>query len=131
MKIETVQIQSYNGEFSGYKVNGNSFFPRENCELVKQWIAKGNKPEAEFTEKEAEEKNKINTISRLQAKLYLLDSGYYDQVMALVEENTRLKIYWNDAVNFNKDDEILRSVQTAIGLNNEQLDTMFLEASKL
>lgn len=73
----------------------------------------------------------ITSISRLQAKLYLLDSGYYEQVMALVEENTRLKIYWTDAVNFNKDDEILRGVQTAIGLTDEQLDTMFLEASKI
>ena len=77
------------------------------------------------------EEIKITSISRLQAKLYLLDSGYYDQVMALVEENTRLKIYWTDAVNFNKDDEILRGVQTAIGLTDEQLDAMFLEASKL
>lgn len=77
------------------------------------------------------EEVKITSISRLQAKLYLLDNGYYEQVMALVEENVRLKIYWTDAVNFNKDDEILRGVQAAIGLTDEQLDTMFLEASKL
>ena len=77
------------------------------------------------------EEVKITSISRLQAKLYLLDNGYYDQIMALVEENTRLKIYWTDAVKFNKDDEILRGVQAAIGLTDEQLDIMFLEASKL
>lgn len=71
------------------------------------------------------------SISRLQAKLYLLDSGYYEQVMTLVEDNVRLKIYWTDAVSFNKDDEILKGVQAAIGLTDEQLDTMFLEASKI
>ena len=77
------------------------------------------------------EEIEITSISRLQAKLYLLKNSYYEQVMALVEQDTRLKIYWNDAVNFNKDDEILKGVQTAIGLTDEQLDIMFLEASKL
>lgn len=131
MKIETVKIQTYNDEFIGYKVNENSFFPKDNCELIKLWIAEGNEPEVEFTEEEIIEKNKVNAVSRLQAKLYLLDSGYYEQVMALVEQDARLQIYWNDAVIFNKDDVILRGVQAAIGLTDTQLDTMFLEASKL
>lgn len=91
-------------------------------------IAKNTPPQNEIvTNKE----DKGNSISRLQAKLYLLDSGYYDQVVALVEQDTRLQIYWNDAVNFNKNDLILKGVQVAIGLTDEQLDTMFLEASKL
>ena len=49
MKIQTVKIQTYNGEFTGYKVNENTFFPKDNCELINQWIAEGNEPEAEFT----------------------------------------------------------------------------------
>ena len=52
MKIETVKIQTYNGKFSGYKVNGTTFFPKENCELIKQWISEGNTPEPEFTDEE-------------------------------------------------------------------------------
>ena len=47
-----VKIQTYNGEFSGYLVNGNTFFPKENWEQIKQWIAQGNTPEPEFTEEE-------------------------------------------------------------------------------
>lgn len=47
-----VKIQTYNGEFSGYLVNGNTFFPKENCEFIKQWIAQGNAPEPEFTDEE-------------------------------------------------------------------------------
>lgn len=52
MKIETVKIQTYNGEFIGYKVNDNTFFPKENCELINKWIAEGNEPEPEFTDEE-------------------------------------------------------------------------------
>jgi len=47
-----VKEQSYNGEFSGYLVNGTTFFPKGNCEFIKQWIAQGNTPEPEFTEEE-------------------------------------------------------------------------------
>lgn len=47
-----VKEQTYNGDFSGYLVNGNTFFPKENCEQVKQWIKEGNTPEPEFTEEE-------------------------------------------------------------------------------
>jgi hypothetical protein len=117
------------------------YYKNENNELFVDPIVKNHIGLIELTKEEfdaqlelnnaAVEEVKIASISRLQAKLYLLDSGYYDQVMALVEENVRLKIYWTDAVNFNKDDEILKGVQTAIGLTDEQLDTMFLEASKL
>ena len=52
MKILTVKIQTQDCEFSGYKVNGTTFFPKENCEQVKQWIKEGNTPEPEFTDEE-------------------------------------------------------------------------------
>lgn len=47
-----VKAQTYNGEFSGYLVDGNTFFPKENCELIKQWMSQGNAPEPEFTDEE-------------------------------------------------------------------------------
>ena len=58
-----VKKQTYNGEFSGYLVNGTTFFPKENCEQVKQWIAQGNTPEPEFTEEELlkQEQDKFRT----------------------------------------------------------------------
>ena len=62
MKIQTVKIQTYNGEFSGYKVNETTFFPKENCELIKQWIAEGNTPEPEFTEEELQKQAETKAI---------------------------------------------------------------------
>lgn len=47
-----VKEQTYNGEFSGYLVNGTTFFPKENCEQIKQWMSQGNIPEPEFTDEE-------------------------------------------------------------------------------
>lgn len=117
------------------------YYKNKNNELFIDPIFKNNDGLIEITREEFDARYKLNikdttkveitSISRLQAKLYLLDKRYYQQVIDLVEKDMRLKIYWNDAVNFNKDDTILRSVQVAIGLTDEQLDTMFLEASKL
>ena len=52
MKITTVKEQTLSNEFIGYLVNSNTFFPKDNCELVKQWIKEGNTPEPEFTDEE-------------------------------------------------------------------------------
>lgn len=75
MKITTVKEQTYNGEFSGYKVNGNTFFPKDNCELIKQWISEGNTPEPEFTEEELQ----ITSINKQiqEAKTYLESTAWY------------------------------------------------------
>ena len=58
-----VKIQTRNGEFIGYKVNENIFFPKENCELIKLWIAEGNDPEAEFTDEEILKQEEIKASS--------------------------------------------------------------------
>ena len=74
MKIQTVKEQLIDGVLVGYKVNDNSFFPAENCELVKQWISEGNTPEPEFTEEELQ----ITSINKQiqEAKTYLADTGW-------------------------------------------------------
>lgn len=50
-EIQTVQLQG-----QGYLLNGTISVPKADgnieYELIKQWIAKGNKPEPEFTEEE-------------------------------------------------------------------------------
>ena len=67
MKIERVKIQTYNSEFSGYKVNENTFYPKENCELIKQWIDEGNTPEPEFTDEEIAAKLAVETYNTAKA----------------------------------------------------------------
>ena len=70
-----VKIQTHNGEFSGYLVNGTTFFPKENCEQIKQWIAQGNTPEPEFTDEELQ----ITSINKQiqEAKTYLATTAWY------------------------------------------------------
>ena len=71
------------------------------------------------------------SITRLQAKLQLLEIGLLDEVEALIEQDRKAKLYWTDSQNFLRNDEILLGMATALGLSDAQLDDLFLQASKL
>lgn len=71
------------------------------------------------------------SITRLQAKLQLLEIGLLDEVEDLVAQDRKVQLYWKEADNFYRTDSILLSMATAIGLTDEQLDKLFIEASKL
>lgn len=72
-----------------------------------------------------------NSVTKLQAKLTLLEIGLLDEVEALIEQDRRAKLYWTDSQNFLRSDGILLSMATAIGLSDVELDKLFIEASKL
>lgn len=78
-----------------------------------------------------DENNVPLSITPLQAKLQLLEIELLDEVEELVKQDRRVEIYWTNAQKFNKDDEILKTMATALGLSSEQLDDLFLQASKL
>ena len=63
MEIQTVKIQG-----QGYLLNGTMSVPKADgnreYELIKQWLAEGNKPEPEFTSDELE----LTRIARIKAK---------------------------------------------------------------
>ena len=84
MEIKTVKIQTHNDEFVGYSVNGNSFFPKENCELIKQWIAEGNIPEPEFTDEEIE----LATIEKSQRELKSAKNSALNSIVITVNDKT-------------------------------------------
>lgn len=69
-----VKEQNYNGKFSGYLVNGTTFFPKENCEFINQWIAQGNTPEPEFTDEELLERELQDKVN--EANQYLKDTDW-------------------------------------------------------
>ena len=70
-------------------------------------------------------------ITRLQAKLQLLEIGLLDEVEDLVAQDRKVQLYWKEADNFYRTDSILLGMATTIGLTDEQLDELFIEASKL
>lgn len=72
-----------------------------------------------------------NSITPLQAKLQLLDEELLDEVEVMVKVDRKIELYWTNAQNFYRNDEILLGMATALGLSDAQLDDLFLQASKL
>ena len=88
--------------------------------------------EEEKIEEQIVDENSVPTkISRLQAKLQLLELGLLDEVEDLVAQDRKVQLYWNEADNFYRTDSILLIMATALKLTDEQLDNLFIEASKL
>ncbi len=131
MKIETVKIQTYNGKFSGYLVNGNTFFPKENCEPIKQWLSEGNIPEPEFTEEELYEQKKVNTITMRQARLYLYSVDKLEDVEAMVETRKDWQIEWEYTHEVERSSLLISKIKDKLGLSDIELDDIFIAASKL
>ena len=71
------------------------------------------------------------TITPLQAKLQLLKIGLLDEVEALVTGDRTAQLYWEYASVVERDNAVLLLMANSIGLTSEQVDEMFISASKL
>lgn len=71
------------------------------------------------------------SITPLQAKLQLLKLGLLDEVEALVTGDRTAQLYWEYASIIERDNAVLLSMANSLGLTSEQVDEMFIEASKL
>ena len=71
------------------------------------------------------------SITPLQAKLQLLEMGLLGEVDTLVANDRKVQLYWEYALSIERYNDILLSMATQLGLTDEQLDNMFIEASKL
>ncbi len=71
-------------------------------------------------------------ISRFQAKAVLLQMELLDDVEALMTSASPIvKLAWENAVEFNRQSPSLLAMASALGLSSEQLDALFIEASKV
>ena len=71
------------------------------------------------------------SITPLQAKLQLLKLGLLDEVETLVTGDRTSQLYWEYASAIDRDNPMLLSMANSLGLTSEQVDEMFIEASKL
>lgn len=85
----------------------------------------------ELTVEEIRERDVPTTITPLQAKLQLHRVGLLDEVEAMVATDVEVRLYWEYALEIRRDHPTLLTMATALGLSDEQLDMMFIEAGKI
>lgn len=91
--------------------------------------------EAEFLYESEQNKNKkkpIKSITMRQARVMLSRSGLLQQVDSLMtnaDEETR--ITWEFAIDVQRDNPYIKIIGGMLNLTDEQIDNLFIEASKL
>lgn len=66
-----------------------------------------------------------------QARLQLLEVGLLDDVEAFISSDRKSQIEWEYATSVERYSPLVEAIKGALSLSNEQIDDMFLEASKL
>ena len=72
-----------------------------------------------------------NSITPRQARLKLLEAVLLDNLEAIITTNRAWQIEWEYATEVNRDSPLINAVAVQAGLTSEQIDQMFIEASKL
>jgi hypothetical protein len=71
-------------------------------------------------------------VTRRQARLALLNAGLLDAVeAAIAKAPPAVRITYEDATEWWRDDPLIASFSVSLGLTTEQVDNLFLEASQL
>ena len=73
----------------------------------------------------------IPALTPRQVQLALYTAGLLDKVEALVATDKVTEIWWSKSQTFLRNEAVLLEMAEKLGLTSEQLDEMFIEASKL
>lgn len=71
------------------------------------------------------------SITMRQCRLYLLNQNLLDDVESIVSQNKAWQIEWEYANEVLRTNQLITAMQSSLNLTDVQVDTMFLEASKL
>jgi hypothetical protein len=71
------------------------------------------------------------SITPRQARLKLLEASLLDNLEAVITTNRAWQIEWEYATEVKRDSPLIDAVASEAGLTVEQIDQMFIEASKL
>ena len=77
-----------------------------------------------------EEKAQLNrermpTLSPIEFDIKLVDAGLYDQVQGLIQSDVKLRVAYARATFFSRTDPFIDQARIALGLTDEQVDTMW------
>lgn len=71
------------------------------------------------------------SITMRQARLHLLDLDLLDDVEVLVSQDKRYQIEWEYANEVLRNSPLISAMQTSLNLSDEEIDNMFINASKI
>ncbi|MDN5069533.1 hypothetical protein O8C76_00645 [Aliarcobacter butzleri] len=94
-------------------------------EVSKSWV------EDDTLKKEYEKSLIPKTITLRQARLYLLSIELLDDLENIISQNRAYQIEWEYANQIERESPLVKILGQTLNLNDEQIDNMFMEASKI
>lgn len=75
-----------------------------------------------------------STISSFQAKMALAEAGLLEAVEAVINDPTtptRIKIAWQESLNFRRDNPMIATIATQLGLSESDIDDLFIAGEQI
>ena len=90
-------------------------------------------PEKYLSDIEKAELNRerMPTLTPIEFDIKLIDAGLYDQVQELIKSDVKLKIAYTRATFFSRTSPFIDQARIALGLTDEQVDSMWEKALAL
>ena len=76
-------------------------------------------------------RERMPTLTPIEFDIKLIDAGLYDQVQELITSDIKLKIAYTRATFFSRTDPFIDQARIALGLTDEQVDSMWEKALAL
>jgi hypothetical protein len=72
-------------------------------------------------------------VTRFQAKAALMAAGMLDKIdaAAATSDDPIFRLAWSEAGMFDRDSPMVKTIAAAFGMSEQELDQLFLEASKI
>lgn len=70
-------------------------------------------------------RERMPTLTPIEFDIKLVDAGLYDQVQELIQSDIKLKIAYTRATFFSRTDPFIDQARIALGLTDEQVDTIW------
>lgn len=99
---------------------------REILEPIESWYIEDG--EIKIDQQKLIEFNRQNmpTLTPIEFDVKLVDAGLYDQVQGLIQSDIKLKIAYTRATFFRRTDPFIDQARIALGLTDEQVDTIWV-----
>lgn len=98
---------------------------REILEPIESWYIEDGEIKIDQQKLIKFNRKNMPTLTPIEFDIKLVDAGLYDQVQDLISKDIKLKIAYTRATFFSRTDPFIDQARIALGLTDEQVDTMW------
>ena len=118
-----------NNEIYAFEADGiqDDYITEDMVKMTDDEVGRHVNPEKYLSDIEKAQLNRerMSQITPIEFDIKLVDAGLYDQVQELIQSDIKLKIAYTRATFFSRTDPFIDQARIALGLTDEQVDTIW------